>query len=223
MEQFSLYHRVRPAQGPGPGPALILLHGFGSNETDLLALSGSMDPGLLVVSVRAPFVQAPGYMWYDFAEGMGLGGSGIERSLNLLRAFLSEVVRAYDIDPGRVYTGGFSQGAAMAGTLGLLEADRVAGSLMVSGYLPPGIEERYRPPAAAGHPFFQAHGTQDMVVPLAAAHRTRDFLRQTPVELTYREYPIGHEVSPDELADIAGWLGRTVMPATDDQQSGARG
>lgn len=215
MAGFSLVHQSRPPSGTAPHPALILLHGFGSNELDLLALAGSIDSRLFVISVRAPFPQGPGFMWYDLDEGPGLGGAGIERSLALLRGFLGECLAAYDLDPTRVISGGFSQGAAMAGTLGLLDADRVAGALMVSGYLPPGIEQRYRPPAAAGHPFFQAHGTLDPVVPLVFAHQTRQFLETTPVTLTYREYPIGHEVSLPELTDIDAWL-RTWLDETPD-------
>jgi len=206
MTGLSLVHRNRPASGTGPHPAVILLHGLGSNELDLLALASAIDPRLFVISARAPLAQGPGYMWYDLAEGPGLGGPTIERSLETLRVFLCECVECYGLDQNRIYVGGFSQGAAMAGTLGLLEPDLVAGVLMVSGYLPPGIEERYRPPAAAGHPFFQAHGTLDQVVPLVFARQTRDFLEQTPVQLTYREYPIGHEVSLPELEDIDSWL-----------------
>lgn len=206
MTVLSLVHQNRPVPGTGPHPALLLLHGFGSNELDLLALAGSIDPRLFVISVRAPFRQGPGFMWYDLEEGPGLGGVGIERSLDMLRGFLGECLGAYDLDSKRVIAAGFSQGAAMAGTLGLLDADRVAGALMVSGYLPPGIEQRYRPPAAAGHQFFQAHGTLDSVVPLAVAHQTRDFLETTPVCLAYHEYPIGHEVSLPEITEIDRWL-----------------
>jgi phospholipase/carboxylesterase len=103
----------------------------------------------------------------------------------------------------------------MAGALALLEPERVAGAIMVSGYLPPGGEHRYRGQEATGHPFFQAHGTLDSVVPLVAARQTRDYLRaHTAVDLTYREYAIGHTVSMEELLDLAGWFGG-VLDAAD--------
>jgi phospholipase/carboxylesterase len=82
----------------------------------------------------------------------------------------------------------------------------VAAAIMASGYLPPDPDNRYRAAAAAGHPFFQAHGTNDPVVSIDFARQTRDFLLQTPVELTYREYPIGHEVSLPELQELAAWF-----------------
>lgn len=146
-------------------------------------------------------------MWYDLERhGPGLGSESIEEALRLLERFLDEVIDAYRIDPRRLYVGGFSMGAAMAGALGLLYPETVAAAIMVSGYLPPDPDRRYRSEAATGHPFFQAHGTNDPVVSIDYARQTRDFLLQTPVDLTYREYPIGHEVSLPELQDLADWF-----------------
>ena len=81
---------------------------------------------------------------------------------------------------------------------------------MASGFLPPPDGGSYRSAEAAGHPFFQAHGIHDTTVPLEYAHMTRDFLQATPVDLTYREYPIGHEVSMEELQDLHAWLSRVL-------------
>lgn len=216
MTDFSLVHRTRPAAGGGPHPALLLLHGLGSNEMDLHMLATQLDPRLYAISARAPFGQPwSGYMWYDLAEGAGRGGQSIERSLERLGAFLQEMVDDYPIDPAQVYLGGFSQGAAMAGALALSEPQRVAGTIMISGYLPPPAPETpYDLAGAKGKPFFQAHGTADTVVLPDWARQTRDFLRSVPVDLTYREYPIAHEVSVEELADLASWLDRRLATAT---------
>jgi phospholipase/carboxylesterase len=209
MPGFALTHRSYPARsGQRPHPAVILLHGLGSNELDLLNLAPSLDPRIFVISVRAPFdYQWGGYMWYDLEQhGGALGGESINTSLELLRRFLDEAVNTYPIDPSALFAGGFSMGAAMAGAIALLEPDRVAGAIMASGYLPPDPMHEYRSQEAAGRPFFQAHGTLDQVVPITLGHATRAALEQTPVNLTYREYPIGHEVSPNELADISAWF-----------------
>ena len=115
MSEFSLIHQTRPASsGPAPHPCLLLLHGLGSNEMDLHMVATQLDTRIFAISARGPQpYQWGGYMWHDLAEGPGLGGAGIEGSLDLLRAFLNEIARAYPIDPARLYVGGFSMGAAM--------------------------------------------------------------------------------------------------------------
>jgi phospholipase/carboxylesterase len=102
----------------------------------------------------------------------------------------------------------------MSGALALLEPDRVAGAVMISGYLPPPAAGRAYPPGSgAGRPFFQAHGTVDTVVPLLYARQTRDFLLASGAQLTYREFPIGHEVSAEELQDLDAWLREVLSGA----------
>jgi phospholipase/carboxylesterase len=213
MTDLSLTHRTHPARaGAPPHPGLVLLHGLGSNELDLLSMAPAIDPRAYIISARAPLsYRWGGYMWYDLEQhGPGLGSESIESALQLLERFLTEVIEAYPIDPERLYVGGFSMGAAMAGALGLLYPERAAGAIMVSGYLPPDGQGRYRMEAAVGHPYFQTHGTNDPVVSIDYARQTRDFLLQTPVDLTYREYPIGHEVSLPELQDLAAWFSRVL-------------
>jgi phospholipase/carboxylesterase len=178
-------------------------------------MAQSLPPELYVLSVRAPTVHPwGGFQWYDLEEGPGLGGKSIEESLVILSRFLDEVVGAYSIDASKLYLGGFSQGAAMSGALALLEPDRVAGAVMISGYLPPPAAGRAYPPGSgAGRPFFQAHGTVDTVVPLLYARQTRDFLLASGAQLTYREFPIGHEVSAEELQDLDAWLREVLSGA----------
>lgn len=209
MPDLTLFHLVRTAsRGPAPHPGLLLLHGLGSTEEDLFALAPQLDPRLTAISIRAPQTYTwGGYMWWDIEqESAGVGGPGIQASIARLDQFLTEAITAYDIDPRRVYVGGFSQGAAMAGAYALLHPDRAAGAIMTSGFLPPDTDSRYRTSEAAGHPFFQGHGTADPVVSITYARMTRDFLETTPVNLTYREYPIRHEVSFEELQDLRSWL-----------------
>ncbi len=219
MNELSFSHRYRPARtGPAPHPGLVLLHGLGDDESGLFQIASQLDPRLEVLSARAPMpYRYGGYAWFDLeTHGFELGSESIERTISGLRAFIDETCRHYPIDPERLYFGGFSQGAAMAGALALLYPDRIAGAIMVSGFLPPGEIGRYRTEDAAGHPFFVAHGLHDTVVPLTAARMTRDFLESAPIDLTYREYAIGHSVTPQELMELAGWfaavLDRSAKP-----------
>ena len=210
MADFSLVHRVQPARsGHAPHPGLLLLHGRGTDENDLLPLSAELDDRLFVVAARAPLAFPwGGYMWYNLdSQGVGFPDpQDLQRSLDLLRRFIQEIVAAYPIDLRRLYVGGFSMGATMSASLTLVEPERVAGAMVLSGYLPLQAGLHFRPSDAANHPIFQAHGTWDQVIPVAFGRQTRDYFAQTPVDLTYREYPAGHEIGFSELRDLSDWL-----------------
>ena len=109
----------------------------------------------------------------------------------------------------------------MSGAIALLEPELVAGVVMASGYLPPDPDGRYRAHGAAGHTIFMGHGTLDPMVPVQYARMTRDYLLGTPVDLTYREYQIGHEVSVEELTEMSSWL--TAVLAEPDSRVEATG
>src|SRR5690349_13251355 len=135
-QNLSMVHRVLPAaEGAPPHPGLLLLHGRGTNESDLLPLGREIDGRLFAVGARGP-VRFPwgGYAWYDLdPRGVGFPDEATLRaSLDLLRRFITEMLAAYPIDPDRLYVGGFSMGSVMAGTLGLTDPDRVAGSIILS-------------------------------------------------------------------------------------------
>lgn len=211
-----LVHKVIPASiGSAPHPGLLLLHGRGSNEEDLLPLGPQLGQRLVVVSARAPFELAPhAYYWYDLEASLAGRPSkeSIESSLELVRRLLSEMVDRYQVDAARTYVGGFSMGGAMAAAAVLTMPEQVCGALILSGYLPIHSNLDFKPEEAARHPVFEAHGTLDNVLPVELGRMTRDYLAKTPVDLTYREYPIGHEVSTDELADARDWMSGLLGP-----------
>jgi phospholipase/carboxylesterase len=210
MPDLSLVHRTAPARsGDAPHPGLLLLHGRGTDENDLLPLAGEIDDRLFAVSARAPFhFPWGGYAWYGLDErGVGYPEEeSLLESLRLLRQFVGEILEAYPIDPSRLYALGFSMGSVMAGTLALADPQRVAGGMILSGYFPIHNDLPLQPAEAAGHPIFQGHGTMDGVIPVSFGRETRDYLETTPVDLTYREYPMGHQISGPELADMRAWM-----------------
>jgi phospholipase/carboxylesterase len=102
---------------------------------------------------------------------------------------------------------GFSQGAMMSLALTLTRPEKVAGVAAMSGRLPKQLLE-LEPDreALAGKPILVTHGLYDPVLPVEQGRAARDYLATLPVELTYREYPMGHEVSMESLRDVAAWL-----------------
>lgn len=209
----ALKHVVRKPDGGGqaPPPLLLLLHGVGSNEDDLFALAPYLDKRFLVVSARAPVeLDYGGYGWFriEFTPGgMSADVEQARRSLGMLPGFVDELVETYGADAGRVYLMGFSQGAMMSLALTLTRPEKVAGAVAMSGRLPRQVLEREPDrDALAGKPLLVTHGLYDPVLPVENGRAARDYLAGLPVELTYREYPMQHEVSAESLRDVAWWL-----------------
>ena len=212
MKTLPLVHLVRqPAVEAGTPPLLLLLHGIGSNEHDLYGLAPFLDKRFLIISTRAPITLGPGsYAWFevDFTpQGSVINPEQAEASLKTLISFLQEAVAAYNADPQQVYLMGFSQGAIMSASIALTRPELVAGAVLMSGRILPEI----RPLIAAsdelsGLPFMVVHGTADMVLPITNGRSSREILSSLTVDLTYHEYPMGHEVNQESLSDVATWL-----------------
>ncbi len=208
----SLTHIVQPprAESDGPHPAIILLHGRGADENDLLGLAPYLDPRLLVISARAPFPfqYGGGYAWYDVIE-VGLPHPPMfAESYDRLTKFADEVVGGYPVDPERVFLLGFSMGTVMAHALALTRPEKCAGVVAHSGYIPPEQELgiRFRLGDLKGRAWFVAHGTHDPIIPVRFGRETRDLIGDTAADLTYQEYPIAHQISQHSLDDLSAWL-----------------
>ena len=222
IKKLSLTHLVREPRvrsGNAP-PLLLLLHGIGSNEADLFGLAPYLDNRFFIVSARAPVVMGPGaYGWFNIEytpAGLVADVAQARNSLRQADAFLDELTDAYALDPRCVYLMGFSQGAMMSLGLTLANPSKAAGVVAMSGRLP---AQEFQPPsgpdALAGMPVLVTHGLYDPVLPISNGRDIRDRLTALGAALTYREYPMGHEVSAESLQDVARWL-TDVLTAADD-------
>jgi phospholipase/carboxylesterase len=211
--RLSLEYLVRP---PAPAieqpPLLILLHGVGSNENDLFGLAPYLDERFLIVSARAPHrLFADGYGWYhvDFRPtGPVFDPAEAEASRQLLLRFIGEAASAFHADPKRIYLMGFSQGTIMSLCVMLTEPETISGVVAMSGRL---ITQESNMTEAAPErlkdfPVLVVHGTRDQTLPIPNGRAIRDHLAGLPANMIYREYPMGHEVSAQSLADVQTWL-----------------
>jgi phospholipase/carboxylesterase len=209
---LSLAHLVRPAtQGQGAPPLLLLFHGIGSNEEDLMGLESYLDERFVIVSARAPHPYGwGGYAWFEIewlADGIRIDRDQAASSRDLIIRFIGEAAAAYGADPARVYVLGFSQGAMMSGWVALTRPELVAGAVLMSGRIPDEVRAHLAAPdQLVGKPFLVVHGIADQVLPIQNGRASRDLLGRLPIDLTYREYPMGHEVSMQSLADVVAWL-----------------
>jgi phospholipase/carboxylesterase len=208
---LSLTHRTRAAAGEPEG-ALVLLHGRGADEHDLVPLFDHLDPERRLVGLapRGPLSRPPGGAhWYE------LGGLGYPDPATFGPTYeLAERwLDSSGIPAARTVLGGFSQGAVMAYTLGLAAGrPRPAAILALSGFIPtvPGFEldlESPLPPVAIGH------GTFDPLIGVEWGRAARERLEAAGAEVLYRESPMPHTIDPGFLAELRPWLRSALAPA----------
>ena len=210
---LSLTHLLQQPRQPadGPPPLLILLHGYGSNERDLVGLAPYLDRRFQIVSARAPHFLVPdGYAWFELgwtATDITINFQQAEQSRVLLTNFMAEALAAYGGDPAQVYLLGFSQGAIMSASVALTAPELIAGTVLMSGRIPEELRPLIAPAERlAGKPFLVVHGAADTVLPIQNGRASRAILAGLPVALTYQEYAMAHEISAQCLADVAAWL-----------------
>ena len=209
-----LHFIERPAAGPARG-LVILHHGRGSDEQDLIGLGDILDPAreLHLVTPRAPIVLpgAPGFHWYLVPRVGFPDPQTFEAARAALSELHDELWARTGLGPERTVLGGFSMGCAMSHALAL-SAERPApsGILGFSGFIPrvPGWE-----PELAGRPGLRAliaHGRSDPVIDVALGRLAAETLREAGMTVDYHESGLGHQIDPAVLPLAAQWLTRTL-------------
>ena len=212
----TLVHQIAPFDNrhPGPSPALILLHGRGSNEEDLLGLVPYLDPRFFCIAARAPlYFPYGGYTWYDLKEVGSPDVEQFEQSFGKLSKFLDDIRHGYAIDPRLIFLLGFSMGTVMSYALALSRPDAIRGVVAHSGYLPEHASSQFKWDQLSGTSFFIAHGTQDPVIPIHYGRRAHELLAGTGAPLVYREYPLQHQIGEESLRDLSEWLSQQLEAA----------
>jgi phospholipase/carboxylesterase len=191
----------RPAAGEAAG-ALVLFHGRGADEHDLLPLLDALDPERRLDGYcpRGPLALPPGGAhWYVVPR------VGYPDPATFAEGFAAAAEFVDGLPHERVVLGGFSQGAVMALSVGLgAGRPRPAGVIGFSGFLPEvdgwELGDGPWPPIAIGH------GTFDEVIPVELAHRARDRLVAAGATVLYRESPIGHAIDPNFVGSLHNFL-----------------
>lgn len=205
------YESRVPDDANDPAPAVIVLHGRGATERDLIPLAEELPGDPHIISLRAPDSLGPGYTWYELdLSGGGLHASEPDRddwsrSLELVGESIDTAVDAFGLDPNRIGLLGFSQGAIVSLGLMIEQPGRYAWIGALHGYLPSHYP-RDAIEAAAGTPVFLAAGSNDQIIPATRAEEAKKRLSEAGVDTTYRVYPIGHGTAPDEIDDLRQWV-----------------
>jgi phospholipase/carboxylesterase len=212
VESLLILERSAAAEPEG---LLVLHHGRGTGERDLLELADVLDPEgrLHVVMPRAPLTldASPGYHWYLVPRV----GYPDHDTFHAARAALAELHDGLwektGVEPARTVLGGFSMGSVMSYAMAL-GADRppVAGVLAFSGFIPtvedwqPCFDDR---PATR---VFISHGRRDPIMEVGFARRAREQLEVGRLAVEYHESELGHQIDPAHLHAAARWLDHTV-------------
>jgi phospholipase/carboxylesterase len=213
---MKLLHTAYVPEGEGPFPTIIAIHGWGANAMDLLGLAPILHRGeALVLSPQGPYALADpqsrmviGFGWFPLSAG-GRPPDPLEfaKATGLLEEWIDEAVKEYPVDREHVVLLGFSQGGVMAYDLFLRSPDRYAGLAALSSWFPQELADKAKPSdALKGRPVIVMHGTSDNMIAVDRARDSRDRLLPLGVNLTYREFEMGHEISPDALRALIEWI-----------------
>jgi len=215
MTELPLEHVHVDPEAPteGPEPAVVVLHGRGANEQDLLPIAEELPEAYHIVSLRAPDRLQGGYTWYDL--DLSAGGlhqsqpdpDGFRRSLDLVDESVDAAVEAYGLDPDRIGLLGFSQGAITSLSLLLESPADYRWVVALHGYLPASHRD-LDPEGIAGKPVFIAAGSADQIIPEARTEAAAERFEELGATVEYTAYDAPHGVGSEELADLVDFVGR---------------
>lgn len=198
------YHHVfEPGTDPSM-PPLLLLHGTGGSETDLLRIGRAIAPGAALLSPRGDVSEGGALRFFArLAEGV-FDPAEITRRTHALADFVLGATKHYAIDPQQLIAVGFSNGANIAATLHLLRPEAIGGGIL---FRPMVVIDQPAPVGSlAGKRVLISHGGMDPLVPPQDPIRLAGQLRAGGAEVKIETIPASHALTPQDLAAAQAWL-----------------
>ncbi len=200
-------------------PVLVILHGYGADEFDLLPVSSKLVLEFLTISIQAPIELGwGGYAWYHLEQtpsGLKSDNKSRIESEDLLIQSLAAIIEKEGGDPTRIYLMGFSQGSAMCYSLiGRHDSEKlgltIRGVIIMSGYIPEDVIEPLRKKDLSSIPFFLSHGIHDDLIPPIAMKVANGILEKAGSKTLVKDYEIGHGLTEETVSDIRKWMESVV-------------
>ena len=200
--------RAPKTKSETPAPLLILIHGYGSNEMDLFSFAEELPDNIHIVSLRAPLeLGYNSYAWYSINFDADQNKfSDLEEarvSLGNISSFIDDFTANNSVDSSKIFVVGFSQGAILSYGLSL-NTNKIQYVVALSGYLNEDLLNNKLNETLPD--FFCSHGSVDQVIPVEWARKAPVFLDANGISNTYKEYPVGHGVHPQNFYDFKAWI-----------------
>ena len=190
-------------------PLVVMFHGYGSHEGDLMALSASLPDGFTVASVRAPQRAGAGFQWFALSSDLGFTTDAVVAAAEPVVQWL----RDESLQHTHVILLGFSQGMAIATTVARHAPDLVDAVVGLSGFVVPVADDDaqanfFHDDALREEPLrmFWGRDPEDPVIPPALVDLTAEWAQQHADATKVQYRGIGHGVSPQELSHVSEYL-----------------
>jgi phospholipase/carboxylesterase len=202
-DSLGFAHRFLP--GDGSGVTLLLLHGTGGDENDLMPLGRELAPGAALLSPRGKVSEhgAPRF-FRRLAEGV-FDEEDLIRRTHELASFVEAATGAYGLDPEKILAAGYSNGANIAASLLLLHPGLLRGAVLFRAMVP--LQPETTPDLAAT-PIFMASGRRDQIIPPNNTERLARMLSEAGADVELRWRNTGHALTYEEVAEAREWLSK---------------
>ena len=205
-------HNYLPGERDGSGVTLLLLHGTGGNEDDLIPLGQQLLPGAAILSPRGKVSEhgAPRF-FRRLAEGVFDHEDLVFRT-HELADFVDQAADQYGFDRQKLVAVGYSNGANIAASLMLLHPGLLRAAVLLRAMVP---FEPEGTPDLSGMPIFLAAGRRDTMIAPNNTERLATILREAGADLDLRWKNVGHPLTYEELEEARDWLSRVLGPNSD--------
>ena len=182
---------------------LLLLHGTGGNERDLVPLGRELDPRAALLSPRGKVLENGMPRFFRrLAEGV-LDLEDLKNRTNELADFVAAAAQHYGFAADKVVAVGYSNGANIAASLLLLRPEILSAAILFRAMVPLAPDKQ---PKLSSMRVWIGAGTDDPIIPTSETKRLAELLRKAGADVTIRHFPAGHELTPDDVEAARDWL-----------------
>jgi predicted esterase len=196
-------HRVLPAEDKTSAETLVVLHGTGGNENDLIGIGQAIAPGAAILSPRGNVLEngAPRF-FKRLAEGV-FDRKEVQSRGEELSRFIRAAISRYGLNPERVFALGYSNGANIASTVMFIDPELLRGAIM---FRPMIVFEPDDHPDLSTAGVFISAGRMDPIVPVKSVERLVELFEASRAEVTLKWQLAGHNLLPSEIREATDWL-----------------
>ncbi len=201
----------------GGSAAIILIHGYRSNEADLFGLKDHFHKDYTIISPRGPIdYQSGSNSWYNVDFSTKPPGRDLVQansSIAILKIFIRQMIKSHHLDSTNTLVGGFSQGAILSYTLAIEHPELVGGYFGIGGaLLKPDMKAlNTKTESYKDLEVFIGHGIEDPLLTIDNGRKVNSVLTDAGIQTTYREYNMKHEISRECLADLIRWCDEKLL------------